>query len=392
MTPEELLLRSLAAYLDNDSLSTDITKESFWHDLIALAQEQKLLPVLFDVLHESMPESIFDKYRQTAVLQVARQTAHTMEFLQLYKELSNRCIPTLVVKGIIARSTYSRSDLRISADEDLYIARSDYLVFHQAMKELGFDCVSMPDLNNAHEERYYRHDFLIEGHWELFPQEHALLNSLNRYSKIFWDRAQPVIIDGIPILTLEPTDHMVFLLLHAFKHFIGSGFGIRQIADIAQWSKTYEIDWDRAHCILSEAHADYFASAIFGIGEEYFGMVFPQRWVRTNYELLLSDALSAGIYGSSTMSRKHSSTMTLGAVESKFHGTHKLPLLSSLFPNRSVMEMSFPWVKHSIFLLPAAWGLRIFRYLSSRGEGNSSAEALRIGNERIELLKYYKII
>ena len=52
--------------------------------------------------------------------------------------------------------------------------------------------------------------------------------------------------------------------------------------------------------------------------------------------------------------------------------------------------MSFPWVKKSALLLPAAWGVRIVRYL--RRGSLSAAESIRIGNERIELLKKYGIL
>lgn len=389
---EELFLQCIATYLNNDSLTADIADESSWHALFSLAQEQKLLPVVYEQLHDSMPASIIAQYRPLAVLQVARQTAHTAEFLQVYHELLQSGFQPLVVKGIIARTAYDKPDLRISSDEDIYVPVSSYLRFHKTMRTLGFTTSDQPDLKNAHEERYFRNDLLIEGHWEFFPQDHETLNSLNSLSDGFWKRSQIIEIDRVPLRTLEPTDHMVFLLLHAFKHFISSGFGIRQICDIAQWSKAYEIDWSRAHGILQSVHGEYFVGALFGIGEQYFGMTFPDGWERADYTLLLSDALSAGIYGASTMSRKHSSTMTLGAVESGFRGRRSIPLLSSLFPNRSVMETSFPWVQKSSLLLPAAWIIRIVRYLKESRTDNSVAESIHIGKERTEMLRFYKIL
>ena len=392
MTTEELFLQSVAAYLNNQSLSVSQREEIRWHALMNLSQEQKLLPAVFEVLHESMPESIVSEYRPRVILQVARQTAHTAEFLQIYNQLRHHGFEPLVVKGIIARTTYDRPDFRVSADEDLYLPREEYLRFHQQMQALGFSCSDKPDMDNAHEERYLRHDFLIEGHWELFPQENDALNSLNTYTDGFWSRAQWLSLEGGQLKTLAPTDHMTFLLLHAFKHFISSGFGVRQVCDIAQWSKCYDIQWTDVLDCLQSVHAELFASAVFGIGERYFGMLFPEVFPRMDYEPLLRDILSSGIYGTSTMSRKHSSTMTLGAVESRFHDRASISLLSSLFPNRSVMEMSFPWLKDRPHLLPVSWGIRISRYLKNRGTGNTASEAIRIGNERKRLLEYYRIL
>ena len=260
------------------------------------------------------------------------------------------------------------------------------------MKGFGFSTSELPDLKNAHEERYLRNDLMIEGHWEFFPQDHDVLNSLNTLSAVFWNRSRVIDLNRVPIRTLEPTDHMTFLLLHAFKHFISSGFGIRQICDIAQWSKAYEIDWVRVHEILKSVHGEYFAGALFGIGEQYFGMTYPEGWERADSMPLLNDAMSAGIYGSSTMSRKHSSTITLGAVESGFCGKRRMSLLPSLFPSRAVIETSFPWVKKSVLLLPAAWSIRICRYLKENRTDNSAVESIRIGKERTEMLKFYKIL
>lgn len=392
MHPDEVLILCLSAYCNNDSLSVNTSEESFWHSLLELSGEQKLIPVVFDVLHDSMPPGIADRFRQTAVLQTARQTAHTAEFLQVYAQLRSAGFDPVVVKGIISRTTYSKPDLRISSDEDIYIPVSSYMQFHKTMKDLGFTTNDQPDLKNAHEERYLRNDFMIEGHWEFFPQDHDALNSLNTLSDGFWQRSQIIEVGRVPLRTLEPTDHMTFLLLHAFKHFISSGFGIRQISDIVQWSKAYEIDWTLVHGILKSVHGEYFAGALFGIGEQYFGMAFPTGWERSDYTLLLNDALSAGIYGSSTMSRKHSSTITLGAVEAGFREKRNIPLLPSLFPNRAVMETSFPWVKKSKLLLPAAWGIRILRYVKESKTDNSAAESIRIGKERTEMLKFYKIL
>ena len=392
MRPDKVLIQCLSAYCNNDSLTVNTSEESFWLALLDLSAEQKLIPVVYDILHNSMPPGIADQFRQTAIIQAAHQTAHSAEFLLVYAQLRNAGLDPVVVKGIISRTTYSRSDLRISSDEDLYIPVASYLQFHETMKHLGFTTSDKPDLKNAHEERYLRNDLLIEGHWEFFPQDHDALNSLNSLSAGFWERSRVIEVDRVPLRTLEPTDHMTFLLLHAFKHFISSGFGIRQICDIAQWSKTHDINWARVHEILQSVHGEYFAGALFGIGVQYFGMTFPYGWERSDYTLLLNDALSAGIYGSNTMSRKHSSTITLGAVEAGFREKRSIPLLPSLFPNRSVMEISFPWVKKSKLLLPAAWGIRILRYLKESRTDNTATESIRIGKERTGMLKFYKIL
>lgn len=362
-----------------------------WKGLLQLAQEQKLTAVFFGSLRSVLPEQEQRLWRALSLQEAALQTQRTETFLKAYQALSNCGFQPLIVKGLLCRQTYPEPDARVSSDEDLYVPNADYPQLHTALLELGFTGEE-PDYANAHEARYYLRDLMIEGHWELFPQDNAALNALNALQDGFWQRSLMQDVCGVAMRVLEPTDHMTFLLLHAFKHFINSGVGIRQICDVAQWSKAYEIDWSRVREAMRLAHAEHFAAAVFDAGEKYFGMTHPAQWPRADCAALLEDAFGGGVYGSATMSRKHSGSMTLAAVEDADQASGTKSLLRTLFPNRAVMEMSFPWVKKSAVLLPAAWILRIWRYLKSRGQGNSAAESLQIGAERLELLRKYKII
>ena len=362
-----------------------------WKGLLQLAQEQKLTAVLFGALRDALPEQERRLWRTVSLQDAALQTQRTETFLKAYQTLSNRGFQPLVVKGILCRETYPEPDARISSDEDLYVPNADYPQFHAALLELGFSGEE-PDYRNAHEARYFLRDLMIEGHWELFPQDNAALNALNSLQDGFWQRSRIQDVCGVPMRVLEPTDHMTFLLLHAFKHFINSGVGIRQICDVAQWSKAYGVDWSRVREAMALARAEHFAGAVFDAGERYFGMTYPAGWPRADCTLLLEDALGGGVYGSSTMSRKHSGSITLAAVEDADRASRAKSVMRTVFPNRGVMETSFPWVKHSAVLLPAAWTVRIVRYLRSRGVGNSASESLQIGAERLELMRAYKIL
>ena len=359
--------------------------------LFSIAQEQKLTAVIFSKARDVFSREEQRLWRMASLQQVALQAQRTETFLEVYKALADRGFSPLVVKGILCRQTFPEPDARISSDEDLYIPREQYPEFHRAMLELGFSA-DEPDYRNAHEERFFKGSLMIEGHWELFPQDHSTLNALNALNDGFWERCTTQELKGIPLRVLEPTDHMTFLLLHAFKHFINSGVGIRQLCDVAQWSKVHEIDWKRVQEAMRLARAECFAAAVFDAGEKYFGMKAPLGWPQADCTALLEDAFGGGVYGTTSMSRKHSGSMTLAAVEDAEQASRTKSLLRTLFPNRAVMETSFPWVKKSKALLPAAWMLRFWRYKKSRREGNSAAESLQIGTERLELLREYNII
>lgn len=383
-----VISRALVGTLERE----EITFENVdMKELFSFAQEQMLIAPVYGVLKGGMDPELKKYWRASAIQSVTMQVQRTQSFLDTYKELSQKGLQPLVVKGILCRETYPEPDARVSSDEDLYVPRAQYPAFHQAMLELGFSGEA-PDYENAHEARYYKGNLMIEGHWELFPQDHSVLNALNTLNNGFWERSTVQEVEGVSLHVLEPTDHMTFLLLHAFKHFINSGVGIRQICDVAQWSKAYEIEWSRVRDAMELANAVYFAAAVFDAGERYFGLIPPADWPHADCELLLEDALHGGIYGTSDMNRKHSGSMTLAAVEDAEKANRVRSLLKTLFPNRSVMAASFQWVNKSALLLPAAWALRIVRYLTSRGKRIKPMESVAIGNERLKLLREYRVI
>ncbi|MBQ4361821.1 MAG: hypothetical protein II787_02760, partial [Lachnospiraceae bacterium] len=113
-------------------------------------------------------------------------------------------------------------------------------------------------------------------------------------------------------------------------------------------------------------------------------------------EPLLADIMVGGLYGASSMTRLHSSNMTLQAAESK--RLKKRSILGTAFPPLKSMRTRYPYLRKAPFLLPVAWGQRIARYLKetrASGSGSAvseSAESIRLGRERVELLKKYHII
>ena len=138
-----------------------------------------------------------------------------------------------------------------------------------------------------------------------------------------------------------------------------------------------------------------FASAIFEIGEKYLDLPREDLFCDINVdpEPLLDDMLSGGLYGTEDVNRAHSSTMTLEAVASLKEGRRSRGALHSVFLPKRDLEGRYPYLKKHGWLLPIAWIERGAGYLKSRKASSvSPSESLRIGRERVELLKKYGII
>lgn len=370
-----------------------------WPAIFTLANQQKLLPILFEAVRK-MPAAeenvaLFAVTKQQVIGQVLNQTVRSAEFSDLYHKLRSAGLHPIVVKGQLCSRLYPLKDHRISADDDLLIPDGEFFACHEQLLANGLTTDTPADeLASADEVSYTKNGspLYIELHRRLFDSSEDAHDELNH----FFASLKPVETDSF--LAMPPHEHLLYLLLHAYKHFVRSGIGLRQFCDIGLWALEYhdEIDWQRLHDQCASVHAATFAAAAFRIAGDYLGIEFdlPAPWSEAvDVELLLHDTLCGGVYGSNDLTRLHSSTVTLNAVKASRTG-EKSSVLSTVFPKREYLERRYPYLKKRPYLLPVAWVQRIAHYASEKQSGadSSASGSIKLGKERIELMKRYGIM
>lgn len=381
-----------------------------WNSVFRLAGEHNVLPMIYGAVYR-LPELTGSPalmgVKQEVLNQVMRQEAKTREFLELYRHLTASGVRPLVVKGIVCRSLYPNPDFRISGDEDLLIEPEEYERCHETLTAIGME-PSEPDQDreNAYEVPYGRRGspIYIELHKHLFPPESEAYGDLNRFFARVHHHAVTQAVQGQTVWTMAPTEHLFYLICHGFKHFLHGGFGIRQVCDIVMFAERHGqwIDWEQVLENSREIRAERFAAALLKIGEKHLGFdpekaKLPELWriIPVDETPMLEDLLQSGIFGGADMSRKHSATITLTAVADQKQGRRGTSgVLKSLFPPAKALEKRYTYLRKYPWLLPAAWASRIVRYgkeVKDAGTGNA-AEAVKIGKERVELLKHYGVV
>lgn len=377
--------------------------------LLSVAQEHHVLPMVLEAVYncpaaKAMHPAELALCKRSTVQTVMAQAMKTEEFLELYRHLRRNGITPLVVKGIICRNLYPRPDYRFSGDEDVLCGEDRFHACHKAM--IGFGMEPCSSTLESYEVPYHKTDggLYIELHKTLFERKSDVFGECNRLFEDAFDRLVEIEIQGERIATLGYTDHMLYLILHAFKHFLHSGFGIRQVSDMVLFANAYGqyVDWKYVLRKCRGIRADKFAAAIFQIGEKYLTFspdkaCYPKVWreIKVDEQSLLEDMLWGGIYGTSDRSRVHSSNMTLNAVAADKKGKKSRGnLIKTVFPPAKSLEGRFPFLRRKPYLLPVAWVCRIFGYArETMAEPSSTAsEAIRTGSRRIELLRKYEII
>lgn len=377
--------------------------------LFGLAAEQKLLPVMYEGAVKSgiFREDVTASMRTASIAQVISQTKRSEAFSAVYSHLIGQGLHPLVVKGRVCAALYPLSDSRLSSDDDVFIPAEEFRACLDELISLGLT-IDDPDkgiegayevsLSGSPSPGNVQARVHIELHRYLFNPCDVIFGDFNRYFDDAFTHQTEYPDAGV--FSMPPEEHLLYLILHAYKHFVSRGVGVRQFCDIGLWAYRHRgvIDSEKLRLCCREARAEVFAAAVFDIAREYLGIPVPSELTELPEGIsslpLLCDSLDGGIYGSSSDIRLHSSTVTLDAVASDRNGVKSSPL-RSVFPPLDYMVGSFPYLKKHPALLPLSWASRILRYasgLSHRCNPKSASDSLRLGKERAELLRLYGII
>ena len=341
-------------------------------------------------------------FKSSAFRYIFSQIQRTNHFLEVYKKLSEKNIKILVFKGIIFRNMYNNPDDRISSDEDILIKKEDYEKVKEFFLSEGFEFI-----DKGEECAYFSKStgLCIEVSTSLFSHESKAYGHLNKLFEDVFEKSIKINIDKIDILTLSHEQHLIYIVFHNMKHFLTGGFGIRQVADFSKYIETYGeyINWEKFWSDLKDLNYDTFALNLIEISLKYLGfnddkITYPDNITSfdelknsqkyyINSESLINDILDAGVFGASTMDRKHTALMTLDAVEDKKNSNR----LKAVFPNVNYLKDNYTYLQKYPILLPVAWGQRILSYLK-KNKTSSYINTMELGKQRIELLKEYKII
>ncbi len=399
------LLACVHAYCKSTPVSDLIPKnhdtDSAHLQLYRLASEQKLVPMLYASGYCTfMRAELRQEIPRTARSHSLAQAIATLNFAELYRAFQTDGLEPIVVKGIISRSLYREEAIRPSGDEDILAIDDAFLRCHEKLLSLGGIIMNGNiDLKNASVISYMMPSGLhIELHRRLFDDSSEFDRRHNRF---FETAATQHLLLGdiggeVNIRAFAHTENIYYMILHALKHFICGGFGLRTALDIALYADRYfeHIDCAKLSKLLSEDSALDFTAAIFdictarlGIDKRIFKLINGKRCCG---DAMLLDMLSGGVYGTAEENRAHSATLTKTAAsgKSKFSG-----IIKSMFPSADYMALKFPYVKCIPILLPIAWLHRGIRYIfgSDSAAGNSAGGALSIGIQRTELIKQYGI-
>lgn len=383
-------------------------KQEKWEELYTISEKHSTEPMIYQQIFrdESFQKSDpnFQMFWKNRTLGLAgSQARRSILFLVLYEKMRQNGLHPLVVKGIVCRELYAQPDLRISNDEDLLIPREEFQAVDDFLLQEGFLREELESGKEYQEVGYQNPGtgIYLEIHMDLFAKESGAYGYLNQLFVNAFVNPAVLNIQGTDVYTLNPGLHFLYLICHSLKHFLHSGFGIRQLCDILLFAKVYheQISWDELFRVMKDYHMYTFAMNLLHIGITYLGFSWEDLGfkqpddVQLDSMALLDDMMDGGIFGKSNSNRMHSANITLNAME-KEKANAASGIFASLFPGKEYIRENYSYAKKHRILIPAAYIHRIIKYVFQKNEqkdheGKSSAQ---IGMERVKLLEKYELM
>lgn len=372
-----------------------------WDALEAISREHNLFPLFHEAacqFQEYRDRENYDDNINSVMTVIGQQIKKTEAFLELYRAFLKEDLHPIVMKGLICRQLYGKNaEKRPSGDEDILVQKEDFYKVKEVMEAHGFVCskpdVTMAQLDQLQDVGFYENKigFLIEVHTNIMGHTNEMRTKMGDCFKNVFKHTRTVDIRNVPITTMSHTDHFLFLVLHAFKHFSLSGVGVRQMLDILLYQSTYEqeIDWENVKAALEENHALGYLGDLQYIGEQYLGFELATRYETCSPNGLLQDMMEVGVFGKHDDSDILAARINLNVKQGENPGV--LAWIRMGFPPVRYMMDEAPYLKEKPWLLPVEWVKRWKRFFKKmkRHGGNFMLDSMKKSQKRMELLKKY---
>ncbi len=222
--------------------------EETWEALLDAASQQEVVPLLYHTLKTGcddpeVPEHLWEKMRRNYFNSAARNMRLCRELQKILSLFNSKEIPVIVLKGAhLSETVYGNIALRGMCDVDLLVKKEDLASVAAELLALG----SVPKHHNhvfsqsqCHFGYQLQSGLVVEIHWSIIS-----LNSPCRVDvEGLWERARPMTLAQVPVLTLSPEDLLLHLCLHTAKH--SHDMHIRMLYDIREAARYWgtELDW-----------------------------------------------------------------------------------------------------------------------------------------------------
>lgn len=350
-TTRETLLGQYLVTLLSDVLKDRIPQECpadiSFHELFEYAKFQGVANIAYygiEKLEQRPDQELMEQWKMLKEMTVLRSLRQDSELQLILKAFTKENIPVLPLKGAVLRGYYPQLDYRFMSDIDLLIKQENMNDVNFLFNEKGYTCEL---LDQGTTDVYKKKPlFNFEVHRAVFSENLPFHEYF--HPEKMWNRA--VMKAGHQNeYELKPNDFYVYMMAHFYKHYQGSGSGIRSVMDIHIYQTAFKhlLNEHQLESIFQEIGLNDFRKKVESIAEKWFNLEKDFE----NIERLEENLFRHGLYGTYE-----------GRIENqveKMQGHTYRYLRTRVFPGLAFMSIRYPILKKAPLLLPVFWLVRI---------------------------------
>ena len=356
-----------------------------WNEVIEEAKQHKISSLIYSAVDKNsltyMNDKLLDEWKKDILKDNVIQIRHINNISKLINNLNEQGIEIILLKGLVLRNFYPRPEYRTMCDVDILVKPKDYLIVENYLINNGYKC---DEKNNPiHQCFICSNQPLIEVHWKLVNND-CFNSYIKDFEDVVWKKSIEFNICGANYKTLCNEDFLSHMCLHMAVHAKCSGFGLRQLYDMAIFIKNKNVDWTSFYNKISLYGISKFTKGLFELLHEIFDINMPKDILENEYiskqdiQLLLCNILASGVHGKKD---EMSGFWKLCKYRGDGHylNTNMKRLFKFMFPIRAELSCRYKYAKANVLLLPIAWMHHALRGIFIRKYGF------------IKMIKYYKV-
>lgn len=372
-TTQAAIIQLLQSYIGNKDKRAIFPQQVDWKEVCDVAVKHNIAGMLYAVIKKNFgiqkpEESVLKKLQTHFYGAISHSTEQDREMLQVEERLRQNKIIHVLMKGYILKQCYPIPELRTMGDVDFLIREEDRYRTHQELLKLGFTCTCEKGFVWC----YQKGNTNLEVHSRIIAQKVGRGVDTEKYYLDAISHTEAY--QGEYTRCFKKEYHLVYLFVHAAKHFQYAGYGLRGMLDFVVFIEKYqnELDWSYIWSELEKMGLSVFAKAILMLCKEWFGLEInfePIKIQGENYEKMKEIIFAGGVYGYCGRNMESSAVRNQleGASESKLDTLKWKAMIKLFFPDKYYMRVYMKSVEKYSFLLPIAWVIRWYQVILKKG-------------------------
>lgn len=330
-----------------------------WNEVIEECRQHQISSLVYSGISKESLKNIdkntLDKWKRETFMSGVYQVNHIKQISSVLNIFNDNNIPVIVLKGLVVRDLYPKSELRTMGDADILVHEKDLDKVRSILTEIGY----IEHSRISYHIEFSRGNSHIEVHWTLANEQ--IFNGIAEFKDETWERAIEVKVEESKSLSMCDEDLLLYSCIHMAKHFINSGFGIRQVCDVLLLveKRGKYIDWDSFVTRTKRSGVYKFTMSIFAICNRQFEMRIPKELKEfTEFDNVYLEELIDAIWKNGLHGKKNKVEIIARNLikEEKSKNNNWIGIIKKIyFPTGNSLSERYSYAKNNKVLLPVAW-------------------------------------